>query len=84
MRKNIFIEKYRPWAQDFPGANEGCGCLDQRGKLESATYEEAKFYACERPLGAPAICDQGWEHYGKSCYMVTKHFEWKLSLQKSF
>jgi hypothetical protein len=61
---------FSPWAPDFPGENAGCGCLDQKGKLESATYEEAKFYVCERHLGAPAVCEEGWEHYGKSCYMV--------------
>ena len=34
-------------------------------------------FICERPLGAPPLCGDGWEHSGQSCYkvrIVTKIF----------
>jgi hypothetical protein len=30
----------RPWAGGFPAADQPCGCLDQKGKLETAACED--------------------------------------------
>ena len=69
----MFDPNLRPWASNFPNEKKGCGELNQKGKLENDLCEETKFYACERPLGAPVICEQGWEHHDHSCYKVFIH-----------
>ena len=33
--------------------------------------EYAYAYVCERALGLPPLCQEGWEHHGGSCYKVT-------------
>ena len=33
--------------------------------------ESVLSYVCERPLGAPPLCGDGWEHHKGSCYKVS-------------
>ena len=47
------------------------------GALAGKTCTDAYPYVCERSLGAPRKCAEGWERYGDSCYMVS-------ILEKSF
>ena len=45
-----------------------------RDKLCGNADDSARFI-CERPLGAPPLCGDGWEHNGQSCYKVTIVFD---------
>jgi hypothetical protein len=45
--------------------------LQHWGALAGKTCTDAYPYVCERSLGAPRKCAEGWERYGDSCYMVS-------------
>ena len=36
--------------------------------LKSYKCTETLYYVCEKSLGVPKKCADGWEHYGDSCY----------------
>ena len=66
---------FRPWDENEPSQNqEGyCGAMNTDGKLRDKACGNADASArfiCERPLGAPPLCGDGWEHNGQSCYKV--------------
>ena len=58
-----------PWVnQTIP--NGGCGALQHWGGLAGKTCTDTYPYVCERSLGAPRKCSEGWERFGDSCYKV--------------
>ena len=66
---------FSPWSDNEPADNkEGfCGAMNSDGRLHEANCGDAPASAkfiCERPLGAPPLCGDGWEHNGQSCYKV--------------
>ncbi len=52
---------------------ENCATLVPWGQLKSKDCEETFPYVCERSLGSPRKCAQGWEHFGDSCYKRYHH-----------
>ena len=64
-----------PWAQNFPSANSTghCGAMQPNARLKDLVCdddESSSSFVCERPLGAPPLCGDGYEHFQGSCYKV--------------
>ena len=53
----------------------GCGALQHWGALAPKKCTNAYPYVCERSLGAPRKCAEGWERFGDSCYKVKSEFK---------
>lgn len=60
----------RKWANE---TTEGCGSLAHWGALSGKSCEDTLPYICERSLGAPKRCGEGWERFGDSCYKRYHH-----------
>ena len=75
LRIKRIISFCSPWDENEPSKSEEgyCGSMCTDGKLhanECGNSAVSAKFICERPLGAPPLCGDGWEHYGQSCYKV--------------
>ena len=61
------MQNFREWANDTV---HECGTLTAWGRLVGVPCTSNLPYFCERPLGSPRKCGQGWEKFGDSCYKV--------------
>ena len=43
------------------------------GVLKSYKCSDTNYYVCEKSLGVPQKCAQGWELFGNSCYKRYHH-----------
>ena len=69
-RDFVFINSSRQWQDE---SIHECGGLVTWGKLNSYKCSETLYYVCEKNLGVPQKCADGWEHYGDSCYKRYHH-----------